>query len=821
MLCRILRNGHATHVHRTGFSSPFRRAHTSQKNITKQDHKLHPAQAKTGDIQRVTKGTEIPFPTKTSPSTPKPLIQSQQPSPGRFKLYAGIFVIVTILGGGVAATYAAKLDADSLGVKKLRNDGPPGKFETSARTIRVASKPSKDREWSSYMPEWSPIQDRITDVLLPEWANSLPGFLDKLQSELSAGSGTLAEEMWNEAQDSNLHPEIARPAVVRVSNELCPEEQKFLYQRKFHTRKALARYLDLTEVDVHEDDVPTIAMCGSGGGLRAMVVGASSYYSAQKAGLFDCVTYTAGVSGSCWLQSLYFSTITGQKLDRLLQHLKDRLSVHIAYPPEFLKLITGAPTNKFLMSGGYEKYRGVENPDFGLVDVYGLMLGARLLVPKGDLAVDNSNLKLSNQTKYVDGGQHPLPIYTAVRHEIPAEDVVHRAEEEVKEKAKKEAWFQWFEFTPYEFFCEELEAGIPTWSVGRQFEHGRGKFGENGLALPEIRVPLLLGIYASAFCATLSHYYKEVAPLLKGLTGFSDFDKMMKSRDEDLVKLHPIDPAEVPNFALNMKDQLPKSCPESIHTSPNIQLMDAGMSNNLPIYPLLRPGRDVDIIIAFDASADIKQDNWLKVTDGYARQRGIRGWPIGTGWSDDSDKGPEESSAALDEAEKDSKAQAVAQMDQAAEDHEHKKAAKHEQVAASLDEKSSEKHATDLGHCNIWVGTTEERTSDGEPPRSKQVEKDMELMSPDAGIAVIYFPFMANPKVEGVDPQKSEYMSTWNFIYTPEQIDNVVRLAQTNFLEGEEKVKMCIRAVYERKKAQRLEREKREQQSTRWWQLLD
>lgn len=798
--------------------STRRSAHTAQQDVGKQGHQTHAALPKARQAQRALAGTEIPLPAKSTPSTPKPPIKSQPPSPGRFKLYAGIFVVVTTIGGGAAATYAAKLDAASLGVKKLRNDGPPGKFETAARTMRVASKPSKDREWSSYVPDWSPIQDRITDVLLPEWANSLPGFLDKLQSELSAGSGTLAEEMWNEAQDVQMHPEIVRPAVVRVSNDLCPEEQKFLYQRKFHTRKALASYLDLTEADVHEDDVPTIAMCGSGGGLRAMVAGASSYYSAQKAGLFDCVTYTAGVSGSCWLQSLYFSTITGQKLDRLLQHLKDRLGIHIAYPPEFLKLITGQPTNKFLMSGGYEKYRGVENPDFGLVDLYGLMLGARLLVPKGDLAIDNSNLKLSNQKRYVDGGEHPLPIYTAVRHEIPAEDATGRADEEdFTKKAKKEAWFQWFEFTPYEFFCEELEAGIPTWSVGRQFEHGHGKFGENGLALPEIRVPLLLGVYASAFCATLSHYYKEISPLLKGLTGFSDFDKMMKSRDEDLVKLHPIDPAEVPNFALGMKDQLPKSCPESIHTSPNIQLMDAGMSNNLPIYPLLRPGRDVDIIIAFDASADIKQDNWLKVTDGYAKQRGIRGWPIGTGWSENSDKGPQESSAALDEADKDSTTTAVAQMDQAAKDQEDNKTAKQKPESVS----SKGKPATDLGYCNIWVGTTEERTSDEEPTRSKQVEEDMELMSPDAGIAVIYFPFMANPKVEGVDPQKSEYMSTWNFIYTPEQIDSVVKLAQTNFLEGEEKVKMCIRAVYERKKAQRLEREKKEQQSTRWWQLVD
>ena len=761
-----------------------------------------------------------------TPATPaKAATKSRATDPesvsARFGLYAFGGVVAFVLIGGYGAWEAARRENILHGpIPKHRNDGPPGKFESAAREVRVAKKPSKDKEWSSYMPDWSPIKDRVTDVLLPEWANSLPGFLDKLQSELTAEPGTLAEEMWKEAQDPSIHPEILLEAQVRVGDSLCPEELQFIHRRKQQTRKALASYLGLKEDDVHPDDVPTIAMCGSGGGLRAMVAGASSYYSAQKAGLLDCVTYTAGVSGSCWLQALYFSTITGQKLDRLLQHLKDRLGVHIAYPPEFLRLTTSAPTNKFLMSGGYEKYRGYENADFGLVDAYGLMLGARLLIPKGDRAINDSNLKLSNQKRYIDDGQHPMPIYTAVRHEIPAEETVQHAEEEVKATAKKEAWFQWFEFSPYEFACEELQAGIPTWSVGREFENGRSKKTDAGLALPEIRVPLLLGIYASAFCATLSHYYKEIKPLLMGLTGFGSLDEMVEGRNEDLVKMHPIDPATIPNYAIGMKDRLPSSCPQSIHDSKKIQLMDAGMSNNLPIYPLLRPGRDVDIIIAFDASAELKKDNWLKVTDGYARQRGITGWPIGTGWPEDKDDGPEQTGKAMAEADEGTQQKAVSKLNQAADDQTHATAARDIQEDAYPEKKPKRPPPTELGFCNIWVGSIEERISEGEPPPTKQVEDGKDLMEPNAGIAVIYFPFMANPKVEGVDPLKSEYMSTWNFIYRPDQIDKVVELAKTNFDEGQERVKMCIKAVYERKKQQRLEREEREQRTTRWWQLV-
>ena len=38
----------------------------------------------------------------------------------------------------------------------------------------------------------------------------------------------------------------------------------------------------------------------------------------------------------------------------------------------------------------------------------------------------------------------------------------------------------------------------------------------DGLRVPEVRLPLLLGIFGSAFCATLNLYYKEVRPMIQG-----------------------------------------------------------------------------------------------------------------------------------------------------------------------------------------------------------------------------------------------------------------------------------------------------------------
>lgn len=292
---------------------------------------------------------------------------------------------------------------------------------------------------------------------------------------------------------------------------------------------------------------------------------------------------------------------------------------------------------------------------------------------------------------------------------------------------------------------------------------------------------------------------------MKGVTGFGGLDQLITERDGDLVKVHPIDPATFPNFTLGLENSLPTSVPKDVFQGEHLQLMDAGMSNNLPIYPLLRPGRNVDIIIAFDASADVRTDNWLKVVDGYARQRGIKGWPLGAGWPPQHET-PDQMAEELQAAQASTDKEASERLEQA----------KLEQASTDPPGKTpgkasnKKKKHSDLGFCNVWVGSSEERISDDTPPTSKLVEEDWEVTRPDAGIAVVYFPFLANPKVDGVDPIKSDFMSTWNFIYTPEQIDKVVALARANFEEGNEQTKRTVRAVYERKKAMRLEKEKKE-----------
>ncbi len=690
--------------------------------------------------------------------------------------------------------------------------------------------------------KWSNLGDKIADQVLPAWAQSLPEYVAKLQGELYMRPGSLAEEVWHEAQDPYVHPEIAFNAKVRVGKDLCAEELAFIQRRKKFTTSSLARYLDIADADIHPEDVPTIAICGSGGGLRALVAGASSCLSAQEAGLFDCATYTAGVSGSCWFQTLYNSSLGGRRHNRIIEHLKKRIGVHIAYPPSFLELLTRAPTNKYILSGTVEKLKGDPKADFGLVDAYGLLLATRLLIPQNELGVDDSDLKLSNQRKYVQQGANPLPIYAAVRHEIPIEE--ERSEKEkaqdktfhaTKEKAKREAWFQWFEFTPFELWCEEFDAGIPSWSIGRHFQNGKSVVRDNGLGLPEMRIPFLMGIWGSAFCATLAHYYKEIRPLVKGLAGFGGIDNLLEGKNEDLVRMHPIEPGKIPNFALGMKGQLPLTCSEGVYKNEYLELMDAGMSNNLPLYPLLRRGRDIDIIICFDASADIKEENWLAVADGYVKSHGIKGWPVGAGWP----KRKDETKKELDAADATTAQQAAGKIAELRERRRSSKektpkedrpseSTKQEDRPSDNETKDTapkEKHEkepdADLTYCNIWTGpspsspTTKRITPSSPSPSPKTTNTDspphnQRPIPPTPGITLIYLPLLPNPKTPGVDPSTSPYLSTWNFIYTPEQIDKVVSLAKANFDEGEGEIRRAVRGVWEGKRARRLEGERGE-----------
>ncbi|XP_069844510.1 cytosolic phospholipase A2 beta-like, partial [Dipodomys merriami] len=92
---------------------------------------------------------------------------------------------------------------------------------------------------------------------------------------------------------------------VRLGCGLCPQEQAFLRRRKQGVAKALKQVLQL-DGDLHEDEVPVVAIMATGGGTRAMTSLYGQLAGLRELGLLDCVSYITGASGSTWaLANLY------------------------------------------------------------------------------------------------------------------------------------------------------------------------------------------------------------------------------------------------------------------------------------------------------------------------------------------------------------------------------------------------------------------------------------------------------------------------------------------------------------------------------------
>ncbi|KAK7707166.1 hypothetical protein SLS64_007376 [Diaporthe eres] len=129
----------------------------------------------------------------------------------------------------------------------------------------------------------------------------LKGFVRDLKatSQSAAKLVSLESRLTKELDDPARFPEIALQAVVRKGLNLCPEETAYVAARRMRIRDNFARYMGLDSAQVHPDDIPTVAFGGSGGGYRAMLAFLGYSLAMKEAGMWDLLTYVAGVSGSC------------------------------------------------------------------------------------------------------------------------------------------------------------------------------------------------------------------------------------------------------------------------------------------------------------------------------------------------------------------------------------------------------------------------------------------------------------------------------------------------------------------------------------------
>lgn len=434
------------------------------------------------------------------------------------------------------------------------------------------------------------------------------------------------------------------------------QETHYLAARKDSAFKAVQKLLNNQSL-THET-MPRIGLCGSGGGMRAMLETMGWLEGADQIDLLDTIWYVSGLSGSTWAFNPWISSqrSPAEYTKLLIPHLSKSLTDHVRtlIHERFTELMA-------TLAQTYYNKRTLT-----VIDIYGALLSEVLFQP----ALIPMSQRMSLLGDSIHSGAYPFAISTAA---VGSNDTV----------LKTFGHLPTVEFTPLFTGSFELGCFVPTWSFGRVFSHGSSReiepqslFPETSLVLdsiPEIEraaiirlwdliksyendpyygqeVPLgyLMGICGSAFSTdffnALFELYQLIKPgaldqdtekplklcldilqhLLEGLIGDLG-DKLSQgelSEDEIHAYLqnHELGAAHVPNMRFELTQQ-------PFDTLPDISLVDAGFNldilnrANLGILPLLY--RDLDVIYIIDSSADLEGAPSLRAAEDLAQRLGL------------------------------------------------------------------------------------------------------------------------------------------------------------------------------------------------------
>ncbi len=337
-----------------------------------------------------------------------------------------------------------------------------------------------------------------------------------------------------------------RVVTVRKSTSLPRQEEEFLAKRRAHIRPALEEWLGMRITD---QEVPVIALAGSGGGYRAMLGYVGALIGAEDSGVLDVLSYTASLSGSTWALGPWVSS--GWSLDEFKEVLLEKIETDITrFSPDMPALL-----NELLMRMSFRQ-------PLTVVNLYGWILGQNLMAdfPKGP-----HHTYMHDQASRIQDGSRPMPIYTAVATKLP---------------------YQWVEFTPWEVGGDYFGGYIPIWAFGAPFLDGAMRY-----FTPPYSLSFILAICGSAFAARLARITKEIEEKIP----FGPVRNALSiGMEETAVGKHRVSAARVFNWTWGMRP-LPRAQQEII------KLIDAGIAYNVPLEPLYR--RKADIILVTDFSA--------------------------------------------------------------------------------------------------------------------------------------------------------------------------------------------------------------------------
>jgi lysophospholipase len=249
---------------------------------------------------------------------------------------------------------------------------------------------------------------------------------------------------------------------VREADGLGQSEKRYIENRSKKAGHALRRWLKKVDGSFALKKTPSLALASSGGGYRAMLTGAGVVQALDSrdgdlstSGLYQALTYHAGLSGGAWL----VSSLAANDWDTV-GYITEGLWVNALINNSlFPSHIDGALERPVIARDMQAKAQTGFSPV--ITDVWGRFISYQV-IPGDEGGVEKTWSAVQHSTFFEDF-EAPFPIITALGVEDINTPICDAADNATQ-----------YEFTPYEFgsWDSGVQAFSPTELLGSTFDGG-------------------------------------------------------------------------------------------------------------------------------------------------------------------------------------------------------------------------------------------------------------------------------------------------------------------------------------------------------------
>jgi phospholipase A2 len=382
-------------------------------------------------------------------------------------------------------------------------------------------------------------------------------------------------------------PLVCMEIRVDTTNPISIDEVAYNNSRHEYSNISLQAFLG-PEISIKY--FPNISCCLSGGGYRAMISSAAFLHALEDIGLLGAVKHMACLSGSAWgLGHLMIrNSVSTQpmSMQEFCATLKQNVVNKSFFDPKSIDW-------RLIFDRIYDIY--IETHSIQPADIWGALLVDRLMPDLCAKDFSAQSITFDKIRTFLGGcKKYPFPIFTA-----SIDDVLP---------------YLWLEVNPFvsggdcllttSSWGSYTGAYIPTFALGSCFDNGGCS-----KILSEKSVGSLMGIFGSPYSLSM-----EDILVFAGQELDNYLSDKIPNYSERMI-LENLITEFIQHFCAKYDCNSPRFLPTHINNFlykflsilenlPQFTTADAGFATNLPVLPLLKKDRGVDIILICDASSD-------------------------------------------------------------------------------------------------------------------------------------------------------------------------------------------------------------------------